>query len=207
MADESPKSNLLLPLLLAAGGAYLYYRNRAAPASDTSSNAWLSTPTGAATATSSPAPSTTSTYAAPAAASSTAPTVAASTAPISAAALPAATAPAAPTQAGFPLDGEPNIVFATASGRAYYDQPGHLLTAEYGSGSQNVRLNMVRGLGKAYHVFVEDIDHAIGFRFNQGGFNSWDDMYYSFINDPGSFAAVLTAYNQQNPYNQIAPRW
>jgi hypothetical protein len=132
----------------------------------------------------------------------TAPAVAATSAPATAGSAPSA--PAA--RPGFALDGEPDIVFRELSNWQNANGPNQMFDTQWGDGSRNVRLNLARMAGQQYHIFVEDLRAVLDFRMNQGGIGSWDDLYWSFINDPGSMAAVLTAYNQKNG-NNIAPRW
>ena len=135
------------------------------------------------------------------------PTTAPTTASAVAAVAAAAGTVAGIVRPGFALDGEPDIVFATAAGRDQANNPNSFFDTQWGDGSRNVRVNLARSLGQQLHIYVEDMQVALLFRFQQGGFGEWDDMYHNYTNDPGSFTSVLTAYNQANPTRQIVPRW
>jgi hypothetical protein len=209
MADEVKTPNfLLIGAALAAGGYALLRYTAKSQATVPASQAWAggdgsTTPTAA-----SSLPGSTD-VSAPAAA----PLVPSlfSNMPSSVAAMLGIKAPTVTTTSsnrpGYPLDGENDIRFASAAVLANTDGAGGFLNREWGDGSRNIRVNLARIIGQQYHIYVEDLVSALVFRWNQGGFGGWDEMYNSFANTPDSLANVLTAYNQRNPSTQIAPRW
>jgi hypothetical protein len=210
-------SKLLLYLVLAGGAAYFAFGNSStAPAADS----WLNT-TPDTDKTGKPTTGTTNTALADLLAgtpNATAPDMAAVAAPITAPLpswlqngllnlnTPAASSATSSTRPGYPLDNDDDIRFSTAARLATANDPGGMFNREWGEGSRNIRVNMARVIGQQYHIYADDLDALLPFRFNQGGFGSWDDMYRSFTTDPGSLASVLAAYNQSHG-GTISPRW
>jgi len=213
MADvttPAKSSKMLLYLALAGAGAYFAFnKSSTAPESDS----WLNTTTDT---TGKPSTAPNAALAdllagAPASAPATAPATAPAMSSLPSwlnSMLPGMSVSSPATSSirpGYPLDNDDDIRFSTAALLALSNEPGRLFTREYGDGSRNIRVSMARVIGQQYHIYADDLDAVLPFRFNQGGFSSWDDMYRSFTNDPASLAPVLAAYNRQG--GTISPRW